>query len=70
MSGAEEANEVRAMAVEVRMAKAREERELARSKHLVAEKFDGRTNSKIEANMRKRRSKRSIWKKKGREKLP
>ena len=33
----EEANEVRAMAVEVRMAKAREERELARSKHLVAQ---------------------------------
>jgi hypothetical protein len=31
----EEAGEVRAMAVEVRMAKAREERELARSKHLV-----------------------------------
>ncbi len=33
----EEASEVRAMAVEVRMAKAREERELARSKHLVTQ---------------------------------
>ena len=70
----EEANEVRAMAVEVRMAKAREERELARSKHLVAQEKIRWENQLEDRRQiaRKRRSKRSIWKKKSerREKLP